>query len=312
MNARNTTPICIYHANCADGFTAAWLVHSALSGAVELVPASYGDTPPDVKGRDVVIVDFSYKREVLKEIAKVARSILILDHHKTAQEDLAAGDGIVDISKYTGELSWSRHMMNVAQDQIECAPNAQIYVLFDMERSGAQLACDFFFDDNRPMLVEYVADRDLWKWELYGSREVSVVIASHEFTIEVWSELEHVLDFQSSLEDLISEGKAILRKHNRDIRQMLEITKREMVIGGVSVPVANLPYTMASDAAGLMAEDAPFAATYFDGPEGRAFSLRSRGEKGADVSEIAKAYGGGGHRNAAGFKMPIGWEGDAE
>jgi nanoRNase/pAp phosphatase (c-di-AMP/oligoRNAs hydrolase) len=75
--------------------------------------------------------------------------------------------------------------------------------------------------------------------------------------------------------------------------------------------VAILPYMMASEAAGALAEKAPFAATYYDGVDARHFSLRSRGDGGADVSAIAQAYGGGGHKNAAGFQMPIGWEGDA-
>ena len=89
-----------------------------------------------------------------------------------------------------------------------------------------------------------------------------------------------------------------------------------MVIGGQLVPVANLPYTLTSDAGHLMCVEphegslAPFAACYWDPPDGRVFSLRSA-EGGYDVSEIAKAYGGGGHKNAAGFTMPIGWEGDS-
>jgi uncharacterized protein len=82
-----------------------------------------------------------------------------------------------------------------------------------------------------------------------------------------------------------------------------------MQIGGHRVPVANLPAYLASDAGHLLAEGNPFAAIYFDSAEGRKFSLRST-DAGLDVAQIAQSYGGGGHRNAAGFKMPIGWEGD--
>jgi len=80
-------------------------------------------------------------------------------------------------------------------------------------------------------------------------------------------------------------------------------------IGGHDVPVANLPYTLTSDAGHRMAQGEPFAACYWDTPEGRVFSLRSSAN-GLDVSAIAADYGGGGHDNAAGFRMPIGWEGD--
>jgi hypothetical protein len=101
---------------------------------------------------------------------------------------------------------------------------------------------------------------------------------------------------------LVAEGEAIERKHFKDIRELLGVTVREMVIGGHRVPVANLPYTMSSDAGHEMAEGHPFAACYWDTPKGRVFSLRS-GNDGIDVSEVAKQYGGGGHRNASGFAV---------
>lgn len=69
-----------------------------------------------------------------------------------------------------------------------------------------------------------------------------------------------------------------------------------------------MPYIFASDAGNRMAEGELFSASYFDTPEGRKFSLRSK-EGGMDVSEIAKRFGGGGHARAAGFQVPIGWEG---
>ncbi|MDD9738468.1 DHHA1 domain-containing protein [Marinovum sp. SP66] len=286
-----TRTICIHHGNCADGFTAAWCVREALGDAVEYIPARYGSTPPDVTGADVIIVDFSYKRPVLERMALDARSILVLDHHKTAQEDL------LNLPYPAG--GWEAHR----------AVAGNPAALFDMDRSGAQMAWDYFCGGARPQLVDYVADRDLWTWKLDRSREISAVIASHDMTFDQWDEFAARMQADADLGQMADEGEAILRKHDRDVRATLNLTTRTMVIGGHKVPVANTPYSMASDAAGTLAEGNPFAAVYFDGPEGRAFSLRSRGD-GLDVSEIAKKYGGGGHRNAAGFKMPIGWEGD--
>jgi hypothetical protein len=101
---------------------------------------------------------------------------------------------------------------------------------------------------------------------------------------------------------LAAEGEAIERKHFKDMREMLAVTMREMLIGGYRVPVANLPYTMASDAGHEMAKGKPFAACYWDTPKGRVFSLRSS-DDGVDVSEVAKQYGGGGHCNASGFTV---------
>jgi len=53
----------------------------------------YQNPPPDVTGKDVILVDFSYKRPILDEMKSKAASILILDHHKTAMEDLQGFEG---------------------------------------------------------------------------------------------------------------------------------------------------------------------------------------------------------------------------
>jgi hypothetical protein len=77
----------IYHDNCADGFGAAWACWMRWRNACQYVPASYGQAPPyaEVAGKNVLIVDFSYRRSVLEEIGGQAASVVILDHHKTAK-----------------------------------------------------------------------------------------------------------------------------------------------------------------------------------------------------------------------------------
>ncbi|WP_305972621.1 MULTISPECIES: DHH family phosphoesterase [unclassified Mameliella] len=286
-----TRTICIYHANCADGFTAAWVVRESLGDSVDYIPAGYGSEPPDVAGADVIIVDFSYKRPVLESMAKTARSILILDHHKTAQADLAG------LPCPTG--AW-HHQRTVT---------GQPVALFDMGRSGAQMAWDYFHAATRPALVDYVADRDLWQWRLEHSQEISAVIASYDMTFDRWDDLaaEMQADYDRGL--MADEGAAILRARNKMVQGIIDSTTRSMTIGGHTVPVANGPYALASEVAGTLAEGHPFAASYVDTPKGRAFSLRAR-NNGEDVAEIAARYGGGGHRKAAGFLAPHGWEGE--
>lgn len=294
--------ICIYHSPCADGFGAAWAVWRRFDG-VQFIPGVYGEAPPDVTGKDVVIVDFSYKAPILHEMAAKAATLVILDHHKTAKEDLALLPPPLD-GDYNPSvmLNWQR----------ECNAPASIHALFDMERSGAQMAWDYFFPGHpRPKLIDYVGDRDLWRFKLHRSRDIAALVFSYPYSFATWDELARQIESEDYFEGLADQGAAIERKHHKDIGELLAQTKRSMIIGGQSVPVANLPYTMASDAAGTLAKDAPFAACYFDRHDARIFSLRSRGDGGADVSAIAKTYGGGGHKNAAGFQMPIGWEGDA-
>lgn len=77
-----------------------------------------------------------------------------------------------------------------------------------------------------------------------------------------------------------------------------------MDIAGYNVPVVNAPYMWASELGNELCQGEPFAATYYDTAEARVFSLRSK-DDGVDVSEIASEFGGGGHRNAAGFRVPL-------
>lgn len=261
--------LCIFHSNCADGFAAAWVVRKAL-GQIDFHPGIYQDPPPDVTNKCVILTDFSYKRPVLLDMASKAESILILDHHKSAAEDL------IDLPE-------------------------NVVTVFDMDRSGAMIAWQHFFPDvPPPRLIEHIQDRDLWRFALPGTREIQASVFSYPYDFDVWDRL-----MASDVDTLRSDGAAIERKHHKDVAELVKVTKRRMIIGGFDVPVANLPYTMSSDAGHLMAQDEPFAACYWDTPDGRVFSLRSS-DSGQDVSEIAKKYGGGGHRNAAGFRVNFG------
>lgn len=296
-----TDILVIYHANCADGFTAAWAAWRYFGAHAEYYSATHGNPPPDVSGKHVVIVDFCFKRGVLNAMAEKAQSILILDHHKTAEADLA---GIP-----TPKTTWEEHTRDChLKDPLQMTFPPYVRALFDMERSGAGITWDFFHStDNRPDIVNYVEDRDLWRFSLPRSREVNAYIFAHEYAFFVWDRLCAEL---TDIERVSAMGAAIEKKHHKDVEELVLKTRRTMVIGGHKVPVANLPYTLTSDAGHLMAQGEPFAACYWDTEDGRVFSLRSSDE-GLDVSEVAGRYGGGGHAKAAGFRMPLGWEGEA-
>jgi nanoRNase/pAp phosphatase (c-di-AMP/oligoRNAs hydrolase) len=283
--------LCIYHGSCQDGFGAAWAVRHALGAEnVEFYPGVYQSPPPDVTGRDVVMVDFSYKRPVIEEMAKTARSITIFDHHASAADDLAGYPLPGFNYPPFGHV-------------------AKVTAIFDMERSGAGLAWDCFHPGQpRPRLINVIEDRDLWRFALEGTREISAAVFSYGYDFDLWDAL---MDSRS-LDELLLEGEAIERKHQQDIVNLLPMMQRRMTIGGVDMPVANLPLTLTSDAGHKMAsaETCSVAACYWDTPEGRVFSLRST-EYGPDCKDIAVKYGGGGHPHAAGFRMPLGWEGDS-
>jgi oligoribonuclease NrnB/cAMP/cGMP phosphodiesterase (DHH superfamily) len=293
-------PLCIYHGNCADGFTAAWVVRRYFNGEVDFHAGIYQNEPPKIQpGQIVIFVDFSYKREVMLKFIQEQHpeGVLLLDHHKSAAEDLKERDCyFINMGAYQGRLHWGRFLDNLAQDGVEGGP--RVYTIFDMERSGAGLAWDFFFpDEARPALIDRVEDRDLWKFKHSDTRAVQAAVFSYPYEFGAWDAL-----FRTDLSILRTEGEAIERKHFKDIKELVGVVTRPMKIGGHEVLMANLPYTLTSDAGHQLAQGKPFGGCYWDTPEGRVFSLRSTDE-GIDVSEIAKQYGGGGHRNASGFRL---------
>ncbi|MCE6958261.1 phosphohydrolase [Cereibacter sphaeroides] len=296
-----TRPLCIHHDKCPDGFTAAWAVARHFKGEVDHLAANYGHpVPSGIDGRDVIIVDFSWPQEQLEEIARRARTLVVLDHHKSAEASLAEFGETV--SSGDGLALWQR-----MRDGGEPARPLKI---FDMDRSGARLAWDFLgMKGPGERLVNYVQDRDLWTWRLPRSREINALVCGTPFTMENWDMLSMRMDNEPFM--LADLGGAILMNQEKILADTLPEVTRRMVIGGYEVPVANLPHFMASDAAHILDRGEPFAAVYYDRRDGRKFSLRSSGEEGsADVSAIAALYGGGGHRNAASFVAPLGWEGE--
>jgi oligoribonuclease NrnB/cAMP/cGMP phosphodiesterase (DHH superfamily) len=295
MNTTAHHPLVIYHGNCADGFSAAWCLWKKFGDAATYHPGVYGAEPPDVTGRDVYLVDFSYKHDVLLGMAARAHRVVVLDHHKSAMLDLQQLPQFdVPVDPHAAAA--------VSLEAALAGQPLQIACCFDMDRSGATLAWDFAFPGvPRPLLLGHVEDRDLWRFTLRGTREIQAFVFAHEYSFEQWDRL--MAADQVELLSMTAAGAAIERKHHKDIAELVKVCQRRMVIDGHDVPVASLPYTMTSDAGHLMSVGQPFAACYWDTEDHRCFSLRSQPE-GMDVSEVAKAFGGGGHANAAGFKVP--------
>ncbi|HEY6974034.1 MAG TPA: phosphohydrolase [Nitrospiraceae bacterium] len=143
----------LYHAECADGFGAAWAIWKQFPGA-QFIPVKHGNPPPpELTTQRVVIVDFSYDRPTLEHMASETQALLVLDHHITAEKALAG------------------------------LP----YAYFDMKKSGAVLAWEWAHDHPVPWLLDYIQDKDLWTWALPSSREINAAVASHPFDFDLWN-----------------------------------------------------------------------------------------------------------------------------
>ena len=276
--------ICIYHANCDDGFAAAYAVWKRFGDDIEFIACQYGDEPPNVTGKDVLIVDFSFKKDVMQAIGNAARRVIVLDHHKTARAELA---DFLQLQAVGGpfEKRYADRMME------------GVGVCFDMDKSGCRLAWEYCFgSEPMPDWFAAVEDRDLWRFALTGTKEICIAIRSMPRNFESWD--------MFTAERLANEGVTIRRYVDMIIRNICDTAFVEE-IAGHKVPVAACSYDFVSETAHELLRrnpDAPFAACVVRSYNGTTYSLRSTDDR-MDVSEIAKANGGGGHRNAAGFRV---------
>lgn len=299
--------IVIYHFPCDDGFGSAMACYAKYGDSIQYVGAKYGDAPPDVQGKNVLICDFSYREDVLQKMACLAASVVVLDHHKTAEEALF---------KYAVS---DRDLVNINNIQLEldaCADTEltlPLVALFDMERSGAGITWDFLFPrQSRPLMIDLLEDRDLWRFTDRRTKPFTMFLRANPFDLPHWYGLMAGMESDHIRQNYLMQGHAILAYHDNKVRELLEqVIWGE--IGGLSVPIVNANWCFSSDVGHELLQkypDAPFAATYFDRYDGkRQFSLRSDNDRVCrmDVSAIAKIYGGGGHRNAAGFEALAGF-----
>lgn len=279
MKTPSDRNVIVYHARCADGATAAWAAYKYLTKLrtpeIDLIAHNYSWKLPSTdkfSGADVYIVDYSFPRDYLLEINEIANSLVVLDHHKTAQERL-------------GGLP---------------------FAVFDMERSGAEITWDWFHgDEPRPGVVRYVGDKDLWKFELPDSKAINAYFAT-QFEASGFS-----VSTVDRLDLLMRRTPEVVKQHGALYLDQTLIRANDRAehaypasIQGVSFMAANACSDQSETGNAIIDKyGLPSCTWFYEHASGMYIhSLRSR-EGLPDVGEIAKAMGGGGHRNAAGFSL---------
>jgi len=175
----------IYHANCTDGFGAAYSAWKLLGNRAEYHACKHGDSPPDIKGKHVAILDFSFDNATTKQMIEEAAALIVIDHHKSAVVELH------DISN----------------------------TIFDMKHSGARLAWDFFHPGKEPpKFINYIEDRDLWKWELPYSKEFAAAFDMVPFEFEEFEKFED----DSVFDDAVKRGSYVLAYSKTVIKKVCE------------------------------------------------------------------------------------------
>jgi oligoribonuclease NrnB/cAMP/cGMP phosphodiesterase (DHH superfamily) len=271
---------CFYHAGCPDGFGAAWAVARAWGQDATYIPRGHDD-PIDAEryARSfVVFADIATDNETLHVLGEEAEKLVVLDHHISALRRFEAEPALGQRLKARGHI-----------------------IHFDLSHSGAMLAWHHFHPDVQPPdLLRYVEDQDLWRFALPDSLAVNAAIASYPRSFETWDELVRM-----PAEALAAEGAPIIRAQQAEIQYALRnahpIRIQDLRLEAVNA--VQLRSHLGHELALRAAFGAPCGAVYRLAGDRVDVSIYSIGE--FDVSEIAAELGGGGHRNAAGFTVPL-------
>ncbi len=309
----------LYHADCLDGFGAAYAAWAKLGDAATYRPMHHGEAwdMADLTGHAVYILDFSFPPERLEEMASIAAAVIQIDHHASAMH------------------AWgSRLQTNERGERSYLHPTLPLRVFFDLEKSGARLAWDHFHSAVKPPLVlRHIEDQDMWRFALPGTRAFCRALRLLPFDLATWHQL--VIDTPDEAapryRETIVQGTAIEQYFEREVERLAQshlrtpaqvrgepvdalqalrhgqaiVTDGDLAWQAVPGIAINANALFASELGNSLAEQSGSYGLIwqFSGDGEVKASLRSKGTT-LDVSVIATRYGGGGHPNAAGFRMP--------
>lgn len=266
--------VVIYHADCRDGFGAAYAAWKKFGDNADYIPCKNQTPPPDnLVDKEVYVVDYSFSESILEDLMAHNKTVVVIDHHQTAQ-------AVVE-----------QYPQNV----------------FDNNHSGAVLAWQYFHPDSPvPELLLYVEDHDLWRFALPQNRAYNVSIGQYPVTFAAWDELIDKLQDTSFRDAFIETGAQLAAFEDKIVAQLMKYRER-VTFEGHEVWAINASRIyrsiLGNHLASLNEEQGliPLGIVYYHYGGAVHISLRSKGD--CDVAAIAETYAGGGHKNAASIRV---------
>lgn len=266
--------IVLYHADCPDGFGAAWAARKKFKNKAEYIAIGPREFPKNSpahgwRNKEIYILDNSFSAAVLKKFIKDGNNVTVIDHHITAKNDVKSA------SQY----------------------------VFNIKHSGAVLAWKHFFPKSAvPKLLLYIEGVDLWQFKLPHIHKISAAVEMARFDFSAWDRMAKAMQNPSERKKLVEEGKIILRYQHVLIKRIMK--RAGMVkFQGYKTFALNSPILRSELGHELVKKKPPISIVWRAENGKIRVSLRSNGK--VDVSKIAEKFpGGGGHRAAAGFTVP--------
>lgn len=284
----------VYHNPCNDGVASLWIANY-YKEINEKIPCIAGLNPDfNPTNKNILFCDICPKFEYLYEISKIAKNIVILDHHKTT---------IDQYEKYK-----------------DACPN-NLHVILDISKSGCQITWTYFFEKSKsPWFIDYIGDRDLWMWKLPNSKEINHYFIHHDmFNHKYLNNISKLLKYTNeNINEIVKEGELLLKIRQKELDDSVDMAVQcSMQINNkiYNIWLGTTTFNNRSDLGNLLANkllknnELPvlpvlpdFSAIWSYEPTVNEWNISLRGnDNSPDLSNIAYNFGGGGHAKSAGF-----------
>ncbi|HEY4496660.1 MAG TPA: DHHA1 domain-containing protein [Candidatus Paceibacterota bacterium] len=262
--------VIIYHKFCLDGFGGAWAAWRKFGNKATYIGMEHkSPAPGGLKGKDVYMIDFSYKEQVIKKMLSEVKSLTIIDHHVSAEKVVK---------------SLKNH-------------------LYAIDHSGAVLAWKYFHPNKKvPKLLAYIEDGDLWKFRLKNAKELIAFLITQSLDFKNWNKLYKDFESADVRKEFVKRGVVIINYESKVIQKAI-MTADLVKFEGYKVMASNSAFLISEIGHALVNKTPPIGIIYSISGGSVKVSLRSNGK--VDVSKIAVKYGGGGHKAASGFVFKL-------
>jgi len=262
--------IVFYHANCTDGFSGAWAAWKKFGDKAEYVPWVHQTPLPRLKNKELYFIDICPREDEVKRLIAANRRVTALDHHISMETAV----------KMTDRYSYA------------------------LEHSGAMLAWFYFHPEKEaPKLLRYVEDGDLWSKKMAHTRAVYAYLDLFNFEFRLWSRFAREFEKKSFEKKYVAVGKLILKHEEKLIERVVSTTAVPVEFFGIRTLAVNSPVLGSEIAHALYTQKPPMGIVWYERDGQIKVSLRSNGT--LNVAKLAEKFGGGGHKAAAGFAVPV-------
>lgn len=264
-------PLIIYHGDCNDGFGAALAAYLYYGDHAEYFAGMYDGKVPNVTNRDVLIFDYHFKYEILTEMKKKAKSLILKDHHVTVMNSLSNLD----------------------------------YAIFDVNKCGAMLAWEHFFNEDPPEMFLWLQDRDLYLNKYPESNAFYYYLNSQPYDLTIWKNIFNQLKDPIERNNILKTGQQIYQFYLAQMELILKHHARKIVVDNVEGWILNTNRMFATEAGHILAKRTGTFAIIWSINEKNTVGCSVRSVGSYTAKMIAEKRGGGGHEHAAKFRMNI-------